>query len=232
VNERDLRDAIAVQLLARGVIETGLIPVGGGTWPEMTLLATVAVLREWGIDPMVDDVTEVFIPAAANVAIDRLIPRLPKEVEERVLDSLPPDRPSRGGPGSVRYAAERGFSNVRRCPNCRTPLYRVSKSQAAIAQGVPGQLWITIEGRAGQGADGVIDIRPAPTVDRAGAPPGYVDGDGVAWPLRDMETPYRPPILVRCHGGSQALPKGDRGGERCGAVVRVDEVGTPSLVSG
>jgi hypothetical protein len=231
MNERRLRDAIDWALSDRQLVVYGGSPIGGGTWPEMALVATVGVLREWGIDPDREDVLDLFITKAVEDALDRLSPRPPKEVEDKILASLPPDRPSRSGKGVVGYAASKGLSNVRHCPRCRTAIYTVSKSATAIARGVPGLLWVYLEGRAAAGADGVIDIRHAPVLDRVGQAVGYVDADGVRWPERDIETPYRPPITVRCHGGLWILPKDHRGSERCGAVARIDENGNPQLVS-
>jgi hypothetical protein len=92
-------------------------------------------------------------------------------------------------------------------------------------------LWIYLEARVGAGADGIIDIRPVPVLDHARSSGGYVDPEGVAWPARDIEALFRPPITVRCHGSSRTLPRDQRGLERCGAVLRIDEDGQPAVVS-
>jgi hypothetical protein len=232
MNERHLRAAIDAALSWRQLVEYGGPAPGGGTWPDMALIATIGVLREWGIEPDRGEVLDLFIATAVELALDRLSPRIPVEVQDRMLAPLPPDRPSTSGKGVVGYAASKGFSKIRRCPRCRTEIYTVSKGALASAPSLPRPLWVTLEGKAPPGADGVIDIRPAPIHDHAGQRPGHVDADGVGWPQRDIETPYRPPITVRCHGGRRTLPQDQRGAERCGAVIRIDELGEPHEVDG
>lgn len=231
MTEPRIHNLIALALAERQLIDYGGSPAGGGTWHDMAFLATLVVLREWGIDPEGDEPADMIAGEAVNVAIDRISQRIPLEVRERLLADEPLDRPRRSGRGAVGYAADQGLSTVRRCPRCNTPIYKLSKSASAIARGVPGPLWISIDGRASEGRDGVIEIRPVPVLDRSSSRAGYVDPEGVAWPQREIETLYRPPLTVRCHGGNRTLSRDQRGQERCGAVLRIDGKGEASLLS-